>query len=101
MRTILDIDFPLELFNTHVRNGTIGDLLAKIMEDIQPEAVYFSEAHGKRRGVLIVNVDSPSDVPRLAEPFFLSFNAECRFRICMLPEDLAAAGLHELAEKWG
>jgi hypothetical protein len=39
-------------------------------------------------------------VPSFAEPFFLNFNADCRFRIVMSPEDLGRAGLEELGKKW-
>ena len=101
MRMIVDMDLPIEPFNTLVRNGKAGEIIGRIMEDLKPEAAYFSERHGKRGGILIVDVASPSDVPRIAEPFFLNFNAELRFRICMSPEDLANAGLEELGEKWG
>jgi len=48
-----------------------------------------------------VDVAKPSDVPRLAEPWFLNFNAEVRFRIVMKPEDLAQADLEGLGKKWG
>ena len=48
----------------------------------------------------MVNVNSPSDVPALAEPLFLTFNAEVEFRIAMTPEDLSRAGLDALGKKW-
>jgi hypothetical protein len=48
----------------------------------------------------VVNVNSPSDVPALAEPFFLTFNAEVEFRIAMTPEDLSRANLDALGKKW-
>jgi hypothetical protein len=35
-----------------------------------------------------------------AEPFFLKFNASCRFRIAMVAEDLAKAGLDALGQRW-
>ena len=101
MRMLVDLDLPLEPFNTYVRDGTVGERIAKILEDLKPEAVYFTEQGGQRGGILIVDVASPSDVPRIAEPFFLTFNAEVRFHICMSPEDLANAGLDALGEKWG
>ena len=48
-----------------------------------------------------INVDHMSEIPKFAEPFFLTFNADCEFRIAMTPEDLDRAGLAELGEKWG
>jgi len=49
---------------------------------------------------LVVNVKDPSEVPMLAEPWFLTFNAEVEFRIAMTPEDLARANLGALGKKW-
>jgi len=101
MRMMMLVQCPIEPFNSKVRNGTAGSTIMKILDDIKPEASYFGERDGKRGAVLIVNVDSPSDVPRLAEPWFLSFNAEVEFRICMLPEELGQANLEALGKKWG
>ena len=101
MRMLMHVQFPLEPFNTAVRDGTAGEKIQRILEAIKPEAAYFSEQDGKRGGTLVVNVNSPSDVPALAEPFFLTFNAAVEFRIAMTPEDLASAGLDKLGKQWG
>jgi hypothetical protein len=101
MRMMMMVEFPLEPFNSAVRNGTAGATMKKILDDAKPEAAYFGERDGKRGGVLIVDVAKPSDVPRLAEPWFLSFNAEVKFRVAMTPEDLAQADLNALGKKWG
>jgi len=100
MRMLVNFDFPLEPFNTLVRNGTVGQKIQQILEDIKPEAVYFSERNGKRGGILIVDVADPSRVPAIAEPFFLTFNASVEFHVVMGPEDLAKAGLDELGKKY-
>ena len=101
MRMMIDSNLPLEPFNTLVRNGTAGQKIQQILEDIKPEAVYFSERNGQRGGILIVDVADPSKVPPIAEPFFLTFNASVEFHIVMAPEELAQAGLDELGKKWG
>jgi hypothetical protein len=75
--------------------------MKKIIDDAKPEAAYFGEQDGKRGGILIINLNGPSDVPRLAEPWFLNFNAEVKFRVAMTPEDLAQADLNALGKKWG
>ena len=100
MRMLMHFEFPLEPFNQSLRDGSAGEKIQRILETISPEAVYFSEKDGKRAGVMVVNVDSPSDVPRLAEPLFLTFNAAVEFRIAMTPEDLGKAGLDEIGKKW-
>ena len=101
MRMMLLFECPVEPFSTMVRKGTAGPIIQKILDDIKPEAAYFGEREGKRGGILIVNVDKASDVPRLAEPFFLNFEAAVEFRVCMVPQDLAQADLGGLGQKWG
>ncbi len=101
MRMLMNIQLPLEPFNTAVRNGTIGQKMQAILEAIKPEAAYFTEQNGRRGGVLVVDLKDPSAVPALAEPWFLTFNAEVEFRIAMTPEDLAHSNLEALGKHWG
>lgn len=100
MRVIMLVQFPIEPFNTAARNGTAGAKIKKILDAIKPEAAYFTEQEGHRGGIFVVDVKNSSDIPRLAEPLFLSFNAEVKFRIAMTPEDLAHADLNALGKKW-
>jgi hypothetical protein len=100
MRMLMHVQFPLEPFNTAVRDGTAGEKIRRILESIKPEAVYFSEQNGRRGGTLVVNVEAPSEIPMLAEPWFLTFDAEVEFRIAMTPEDLARGNLEALGKKW-
>lgn len=100
MRMLMLVKLPLEPFNTAVRNGTAATRMKQILDAIKPEAAYFSELEGHRGGILVVDLASPSDVPRLAEPWFLTFNAEVEFRIAMTPEDLGKSGLEKLGKTW-
>jgi hypothetical protein len=83
-----------------VRDGSAGDKLGRILEAIKPEAVYFTEQNGTRGAVLVVDMADASQIPALAEPWFLTFNADCEFRIAMTPADLKKAGLDKLGKKW-
>jgi hypothetical protein len=100
MRMLLTVNMPHEPFNSLVREKKAGLIIKRILEDLMPEAVYFTEQDGTRGAVLVVDVAEPSQVPKLAEPFFLNFNADCRFRVAMTPADLEKAGLDGLGEKW-
>jgi hypothetical protein len=93
MRMLMQIKIPVEPFNTAVRDGSAGKKMQRIMEAIKPEAAYFSEQDGCRGGVLVVDMKDASEIPRLAEPWFLTFNASVEFRVAMTPEDLGRAGL--------
>ena len=100
MRMMLNVRIPHDEFNEAVRDGTVGRKLSRIMEEMRAEAIYFTEQHGERGVVAIVDVDDPSKVPSFAEPWFLTFNADVEFRIVMTPDDLKNAGLGELGKKW-
>jgi len=100
MRMMLQIKFPHEPFNSLVRDGSAGTKIGKILEAIRPEAAYFTEQDGHRGAVVIVDLADPSKVPAMAEPWFMTFNADVKLRIVMSPEDLAKAGLDALGKKW-
>ncbi len=100
MRMMLNVRMPHEKFNAAVKDGTAGQKLSRILEEIKPEAVYFTEENGQRTAILIVDLKDPSNVPALAEPWFLAFNADVEFRVAMTPEDLKKAGLEQLGKKW-
>jgi hypothetical protein len=73
---------------------------ARELEAIKPEAVYFTEQNGQRGAMLIVDLPDPSKIPALAEPWFLTFEADVEFRVVMSPDDLKRAGLDELGKQW-
>ena len=100
MRMLMHVKLPHEPFNTAVRNGTVGETMQRILADLKPEAVYFTEYDGKRSGVFVVDVTDPSTIPSLAEPWFLLFNADVQFHVVMNPEELGRAGLDALGKKW-
>ena len=100
MKMLMNVRFPHEPFNTLVREGTVGEIIRKILEDLKPESIYFVEQGGSRGAVAIIDVADSSKIPSFAEPFFLKFNADCEFRIAMSSKDLENAALNELGKKW-
>lgn len=100
MRFVVKVTLPVEKFNAAVRDGTAGKKLQQILDDTKPEAVYFWEEAGKRGGILVVNLEKTSQIPAIAEPWFLYFDAGVEFHPCMTPQDLAAAGLEALGKKY-
>jgi hypothetical protein len=101
MKMIVHAKIPHEPFNTMVRNGTVGKTLNQILEEMKPEAVYFTNYDGRRGAIMIVDVADPSRVPAVAEPWFLVFNADVEFHVVMNPDDLRRAGLDAIGKKWG
>ncbi len=100
MRMLMNVKMPNEPFNAAAKDGTAGEKLGRILDAIKPEAVYFTEQGGHRGAVIVVNVPDPSAIPALAEPWFLTFQAEVEFRIAMTPDDLKKSGIDKIATNW-
>lgn len=76
--------------------GKIGPIL----EMTAAGTVYFTGNGGKRGAILILEIEEPSMVPALAEPWFLTFNADVDFQIVMSSEELGRAGFDDIAVRW-
>jgi hypothetical protein len=100
MRMLLHARIPHEEFNAAVRDGSVGGKIKQILSETKAEAVYFTNYDGQRGAIMIINIEDSSEVPKFAEPWFLSFNADVDFHIAMTPEDLGRAGLEKLGKKW-
>ena len=78
-------------------------MIQAILAEQKPEAVYFTADKGQRTGFLFLDMKESADIPKLAEPWFLAFNAAVEMRPVMAPEDLAKAGpaIAQAAKKYG
>jgi hypothetical protein len=92
MRLLVKAATPNETANALVKSGKLGETMQGILGELKPEAVYFTAEGGKRTIYLVVNLPDASHLPRVAEPFFLAFNATVEFHPTMTPEDLMKAG---------
>jgi hypothetical protein len=95
MRVMLKASMDTEKANEAIRNGTLGKLIQESMEQIKPEAAYFTSDHGKRTAFLVFDMQDSSQMPVLSEPFFLQLNAEISYTPVMNMEDVQK-GLSQL-----
>jgi hypothetical protein len=100
MRMLCHVKIPNREFNAFVKDGSVGQKIKRIFEELKPEAVYFTEYEGCRSVIFLADLAEPSDVPKIAEPWFLMFDAEVHFHVVMSPAELEKAGLETLAKKW-
>ncbi len=92
MRMLVKVNIPVEPGNAAAKAGTLGSTIQSILADQKPEAVYFSDEHGMRTGYIFLDLADASQIPAIAEPWFLAFNAAIEFHPVMVPADLAKAG---------
>lgn len=100
MRMLLTATIPHHTFNAAVKDGTAGAKLGKILDALKPEAIYFTEFCGKRTAVAVVDLPDATKIPALAEPWFLTFEADVQIHPCMTPDDLKRGGLDNIGKQW-
>ncbi len=91
MRVLVKVSLPVETGNESAINNTLTKTIQSILADLKPEAAYFTTQGGNRGGFLVVDIQDTSQIPALAEPFFLAFNASVDIQPVMSAEDLARA----------
>src|ERR1700686_2324725 len=104
MRMLLRVSIPVEAGNAAVKAGTLGSTVDRILADLKPEAAYFfPDDDGQRSGSIVFDMKDTSQIPEIAEPWFLAFNAKVSLRPIMNSQDLAKAGpsIGKAAKQYG
>ncbi len=101
MRFLIKVSIPVEEGNDAAKKGF--DVIQSILEEQKPEAAYFVATGGQRTALLFVHMDDPSELPKIAEPWFLAFNASIEVTPAMVAEDLQKAGpsIEAAVQKYG
>lgn len=103
MRFLLKVNIPVESGNAAATEGKLGATIQSILADLKPEAAYFTDDHGQRAGFMFLDLQDASQIPAIAEPWFLAFNASIELHPVMVPDDLAKAGgaIEKAVKKYG
>ncbi len=90
MRFLFKISMPVRAGNDAAKNGF--QALEKILSEQKPEAAYFVADGGERTAILIMKMKDASQIPEIAEPWFLALDARIEVTPVMVAADLKKAG---------
>ena len=100
---MLQMSIPVEAGNSAAKAGKLGTTIQSILADLKPEAAYFTDNNGQRTGFLFLEMRDAAQIPAIAEPWFLAFNASIEIHPVMVPDDLNRAGsaIEAAVKKYG
>ena len=92
MRFMLKAIMDTEAANALAKDGRLGSTIESILAELKPEAAYFIAQEGKRTALVFLDMQDPSQLPALAEPWFLALGAAVEVVPAMVADDLEKAG---------
>jgi hypothetical protein len=102
MRCLVKVSIPVDTGNAAIADGSLPRTIETIISEVKPEAAYFAEENGRRTGFIFLDLKDPSQIPAIAEPWFLAFNAQVEFHPAMNLDDLrkSATGMERAVRNY-
>jgi len=103
MKYIMKMKMSQDKGDKAIRDPQFGKKMHELLAEIKAESAYFTTICGHRGAYIVVNINDASEIPSIAEPFFLWLGADVDFLPVMTPEDLAKGGpgMGAALQKWG
>ena len=103
MRFMISARCPNEKLNTLLKEGRFPETFQSIMEQLQPEAAYFTDVEGARGAYLVVNLDDVTELPSITEPLFQALDATIQINLVSTLEEVQRAmpAFEQAAQKFG
>lgn len=98
MRTLMKVSLPVDAGNKAIVDGTLPKTVQNMIEANKPEASYFYAENGKRSMLFVFDMKDATQIPKIAESFFLELSAEVQFYPVMNANDLKI-GLSKIAAR--
>jgi len=95
MRTLMKVQMDTEAASEAIKNGSMETTLQSVMEQLSPEAAYFTAENGLRTAYIIFDLREPAQIPVIAEPLFMPLKAKIELSPVMNIDDVRA-GVEEL-----
>jgi hypothetical protein len=91
MKFWLKVNIPVDAGNAAAEAGELGAIIETVIADLKPKAVYFTVECGQRTAFIFLEMQDTSQIPAIANPWFLTFNASVEMHPVMAPDDLMKA----------
>jgi hypothetical protein len=88
MRVMLTVQMDTDRANKAIKDRKLPDIMKAAVEKLHPEAAYFGAKDGLRTGFIVFDLKEPSDIPMVAEPFFMELGAKVAFIPVMNLDDV-------------
>ncbi|AFD08135.1 hypothetical protein [Solitalea canadensis] len=88
MRTLLKVTLDVAAANKALMEGSLPKIMQSTIEKLKPEASYFYTVDGSRSCFFVFDLKDVSEIPAIAEPFFMQLNAKVDLSPVMNAEDL-------------
>jgi hypothetical protein len=85
---LLKMQMDVDAGSRAIKDGSFGEMIEKVMGQIKPEAAYFTAIDGKRTGLIFFDLEEASQIPSIAEPFFMTVGAAVDLMPVMTAEDV-------------
>jgi hypothetical protein len=87
---LVKAQLDVEKANNVIRDGQMEANLGAGMQALKPEAAYFYAENGRRTALIVFDMQDPSDIPSVVEPFSMAANASVDLWPVMVAEELQA-----------
>ncbi|ARZ67164.1 hypothetical protein M1P56_24235 [Streptomyces sp. HU2014] len=88
MRTLLRARMDTRAGNEAIKSGSMPGLIQELMDQLKPEAAYFTALDGGRTCLLVFDMEESSQMPAVAEKLFIDMEAEVEMHPVMNYDDL-------------
>ncbi|MFJ8860935.1 hypothetical protein ACIRD8_21220 [Streptomyces sp. NPDC102451] len=89
MRMLLTAQMDTETANRSVSEGTMSKMIEEVVEQLKPEAAYFTIQNGRRGCLMVFDMQDSAQMPSLLEPLFHA-NSKISLQPVMNLDDLRA-----------
>ncbi len=96
MRTMLVIHMDTQKGSQMIQKNEMAQFMQSALERLRPEAAYFGPHGGVRTAFVVIDLEDPSQLPSISEPFFSQLGARVEMFPVMTADDVQA-GLQRYA----